>query len=110
LCCIVGQSHFVLWAITPRAQTLGKPNTVFHDVTAHLLAAAAVSACCFTIVIVLLVLTVRFARRTSPSRTFFVITVIALLASLGISGAFVVSLHSLSNRFRTAALTGRVSE
>jgi len=99
---------FVLWAITPRAQTLDHPP--IHDVAAHLFAAAALSACCFTIAIVLLVLTVWLARRTSPSRTFFAITVIALLASFGISGAFVVILHSLSNRLRTAALTGRMSE
>jgi hypothetical protein len=101
---------FVLWAITPQAQTLGHPSTPLHDVTDHLFAAAAVSACCLTIVIVLLVSTVLIARRTSPSRTFFVVTVIALLASFGISGAFVVNLHSLSNRFRTAALTGKMSE
>ena len=97
---------FVLWSITPRAETWSKPNTIAHDVAAHLFRAAAASACCFVLVVMLLAVTIWLSRRSSPSRTYFAVTVIALVASFGLSCGLVVSLHSLSSRSHEAALNG----
>lgn len=96
---------FVLWAITPSAHV----SSVSQTIATRLLVTATVSACCFLILIALVVMTVLLARRSSPSRLLFVITVFALVASLGLSAALVVNLRSFSNRFRVAALTGQMS-
>jgi hypothetical protein len=96
---------FVEWAITPGHVVVG---SVSRAIETRLLATAMVSASCFLLLIALLVVTVLLARKSTPSPRFFVITVFALVASLGFSVAQVANLSSFANRYHTAARTGRL--
>lgn len=95
---------FVLWVVTPPLQVSSVPEAIAN----RLQVTATVSACCLVVLIALLVMTVLLARRSGPSRLFFGITVIALVASLGLSAALVVNLRSFANGYRVAALTGQM--
>lgn len=101
---------FVLWAIDPRAHSTSIYGTsVPRAIATRLIVTATVSACCFLILTALLVIVVLLARKSNPSRPLLVITLFALVASLGLSVVLAASLHSFSSRNRTAALTGRIS-
>lgn len=95
---------FVLWAITPESRV----TAVAEAIENRLRVTATVSACCFLILIVLVVATVLLGRRSHPSRFLFGIAVIALVVSLGLSAVLLVDLPSFMERFREAALTGRM--
>jgi len=100
----------VFFAITPRAHAAGIPaGSVSQSVANCLWVAATLNACGVLILIALVVFTVLLAQRSNPTRSLLVITVFALIVNLGLTAALVVSLTSFSNRFRTAALTGRIS-
>ena len=100
---------FVLWAITPAAHAGGRSaDWLPRAIASRLLVTATVRACCALILIALVALTVVFARRFNPSRPLFVMTVFALVMNLGVSAVLVANLRSFSNRFHTAALTGRM--
>jgi hypothetical protein len=95
---------FVLWVITPPAHVA----SVSQAITTRLFVTATVSASCFVVLFSLVVLTVLLARRSSPSRLLFVITVFALVVSLGLSAGLVTSLHSFSNLHHRGALMGGI--
>ena len=96
---------FVLWAIIPGHIGIDR---VPQAIATRLFVTAAINACCFVILVGLVVTTVLLARRSSPSRPLFVITVCALVASLALSTFLVANLRSFSNRYHTLALTGRL--
>ena len=95
---------FVLWVITPPAHVA----SVSQAIATRLFVTATVSASCFVVLLLLVVLTVLFARRSSPSRLLLVITVFALVVSLGLSAGLVTSLHSFSNLQHRGALMGGI--
>jgi hypothetical protein len=95
---------FVLWVIIPPAHVA----SVSQAIATRLHVTAAVSASCFIILILLVVLTMFLARRSSPSRLLFVITVFALVVSLGLSAALVANLYSFSNLHHRGALMGGI--
>ena len=95
---------FVFWVITPAAHV----PSVAQAISTRLFVTATVSASCFVMLILLVGLTVFLARRSSPSRLLFVITMLALVVCLGLSAALVTNLHSFSNRHHRGALMGGI--
>lgn len=95
---------FVLWVIIPPAHVA----SISQAIATRLFITATVSAACFVILVSLVALTLLVARKSSPSRLVFVITVFALVVSLGLSAGLVANLHSFSNLHHRGALMGGI--
>ena len=85
-----GAMNFVLEAVIPGAQLDGQ--SISAAITSRLLSTGVIAAVCFAIAVAVGIV----ALRSAPSRGAFRAAVFALVVSLGVSSALIVTLRDLS--------------